>query len=107
MHVYNYISFLKTSFKKFFNFKQLKQVIKAKKLLNKLYIKAKKLLNKLYIKAKKLLNKLYIKAKKLLNKLYIKAKKLSTIKSSLADKTWQLKKIRDQAFLVFFKGFNI
>ncbi|GAA7231931.1 hypothetical protein BTM115_15390 [Helicobacter pylori] len=63
MHVYNYISFLKTSFKKFFNFKQLKQVIKAKK--------------------------------------------LSTIKSSLADKTWQLKKIRDQAFLVFFKGFNI
>ncbi|AJD66207.1 hypothetical protein OI67_06690 [Helicobacter pylori] len=96
MHVYNYISFLKTSFKKFFNFKQLKQVIKAKKLLNKLYIKAKKLLNKLYIKAKKLLNKLYI-----------KAKKLSTIKSSLADKTWQLKKIRDQAFLVFFKGFNI
>ncbi|GAA7623578.1 hypothetical protein JP0133_06200 [Helicobacter pylori] len=63
MHVYNYISFLKTSFKKFFNFKQLKQVIKAKK--------------------------------------------LSAIKSSLADKTWQLKKIRDQAFLVFFKGFNI
>ncbi|EQL77245.1 hypothetical protein N410_08700 [Helicobacter pylori GC26] len=74
MHVYNYISFLKTSFKKFFNFKQLKQVIKAERLLNKLYIKA---------------------------------KKLSTIKSSLADKTWQLKKIRDQAFLVFFKGFNI
>ncbi len=74
MHVYNYISFLKTSFKKFFNFKQLRQVIKAKRLLNKLYIKA---------------------------------KKLSTIKSSLADKTWQLKKIRDQAFLVFFKGFNI
>ncbi|EQL53040.1 hypothetical protein N404_03325 [Helicobacter pylori FD506] len=74
MHVYNYISFLKTSFKKFFNFKQLKQVIKAKRLLNKLYIKA---------------------------------KKFSTIKSSLADKTWQLKKIRDQAFLVFFKGFNI
>ncbi|TPH74393.1 hypothetical protein FIM54_08110 [Helicobacter pylori] len=74
MHVYNYISFLKTSFKKFFNFKQLKQVIKAKKLLNKLHIKA---------------------------------KKLSTIKSSLADKTWRLKKIRDQAFLVFFKGFNI
>ncbi|EJB22674.1 hypothetical protein HPCPY6271_0937 [Helicobacter pylori CPY6271] len=36
MHVYNYISFLKTSFKKFFNFKRLKQVIKAKKLLNKL-----------------------------------------------------------------------
>ncbi|KNE17013.1 hypothetical protein ACM30_01470 [Helicobacter pylori] len=63
MHVYNYISFLKTSFKKFFNFKQLKQVIKAEKLL--------------------------------------------TIKSSLADKTWQLKKIRNQAFLVFFKGFNI
>ncbi|GAA8643540.1 hypothetical protein HpBT327_14950 [Helicobacter pylori] len=63
MHVYNYISFLKTSFKKFFNFKQFKQVIKAEK--------------------------------------------LSTIKSSLADKTWQLKKIRDQAFLVFFKGFNI
>ncbi|GHS16415.1 hypothetical protein VN1286_14900 [Helicobacter pylori] len=63
MHVYNYISFLKTSFKKFFNFKQLRQVIKAKK--------------------------------------------FSTIKSSLADKTWQLKKIRDQAFLVFFKGFNI
>ncbi|AFH98104.1 hypothetical protein HPSH417_06820 [Helicobacter pylori Shi417] len=63
MHVYNYISFLKTSFKKFFNLKQLKQVIKARKLLN--------------------------------------------IKSSLADKTWQLKKIRDQAFLVFFKGFNI
>lgn len=60
MHVYNYISFLKTSFKKFFNFKQLKQVIKAKK--------------------------------------------LSTIKSSLADKTWQLKKIRDQAFLVSLKG---
>lgn len=74
MHVYNYISFLKTSFKKFFNLKQLKQVIKAKKLLNKLSQKA---------------------------------KKLSTIKSSLADKTWQLKKIRDQAFLVFFKGFNI
>ncbi|GAA7820627.1 hypothetical protein HpBT026_15170 [Helicobacter pylori] len=73
MHVYNYISFLKTSFKKFFNFKQLRQVIKAKKLLTS----------------------------------YIKAKKLSTIKSSLADKTWQLKKIRDQAFLVFFKGFNI
>ncbi|ADO04194.1 hypothetical protein HPCU_05205 [Helicobacter pylori Cuz20] len=48
MHVYNYISFLKTSFKKFFNLKQLKQVIKAKKLLN--------------------------------------------IKSSLADKTWRLKK---------------
>ncbi|GAA9146864.1 hypothetical protein BTM351_14970 [Helicobacter pylori] len=63
MHVYNYISFLKTSFKKFFNFKQLKQVIKVKK--------------------------------------------FSTIKSSLADKTWRLKKIRDQAFLVFFKGFNI
>ncbi|GAA7090595.1 hypothetical protein ID0205_07230 [Helicobacter pylori] len=63
MHAYNYISFLKTSFKKFFNFKQLRQVIKAKK--------------------------------------------FSTIKSSLADKTWQLKKIRDQAFLVFFKGFNI
>lgn len=63
MHAYNYISFLKTSFKKFFNFKQLRQVIKAKE--------------------------------------------LSTIKSSLADKTWQLKKIRDQAFLVFFKGFNI
>ncbi|GAA8216667.1 hypothetical protein HpKG25_14660 [Helicobacter pylori] len=62
MHVYNYISFLNTSFKKFFNFKQLKQVIKAKKL---------------------------------------------KIKSPLADKTWQLKKIRDQAFLVFFKGFNI
>ncbi|GAA7176246.1 hypothetical protein HpCK101_31500 [Helicobacter pylori] len=74
MHVYNYISFLKTSFKKFFNFKQLKQVTKAERLLNKLYIKA---------------------------------KKLSTIKSPLADKTWQLKKIRDQAFLVFFKGFNI
>ncbi|RVZ49358.1 hypothetical protein EC572_07870 [Helicobacter pylori] len=62
MHVYNYISFLKTSFKKFFNLKPLKQVIKAKK--------------------------------------------LSKIKSSLADKTWRLKKIRDQAFLVFFKGFN-
>ncbi|GAA7198051.1 hypothetical protein ID0444_14700 [Helicobacter pylori] len=77
MRVYNYISFLKTSFKKFFNFKQLKQVIKAKKLLNKLQV------------------------------IYIKAKKLSTIKSSLADRTWQLKKIRDQAFLVFFKGFNI
>ncbi|EJB12825.1 hypothetical protein HPCPY1124_0630 [Helicobacter pylori CPY1124] len=46
MHVYNYISFLKISFKKFFNFKQLKQVIKAKKLLTS-YIKAKKLLNKL------------------------------------------------------------
>ncbi|ADO02985.1 hypothetical protein HPSJM_07125 [Helicobacter pylori SJM180] len=45
MHVYNYISFLKTSFKKFFNLKQLKQVIKAKKLLNKLSYKAKKLLN--------------------------------------------------------------
>ncbi|TPH42700.1 hypothetical protein FIM77_07880 [Helicobacter pylori] len=30
MHVYNYISFLKTSFKKFFNLKPLKQVIKAK-----------------------------------------------------------------------------
>ncbi|GAA8459322.1 hypothetical protein BTM165_12220 [Helicobacter pylori] len=73
MHVYNYISFLKTSFKKFFNFKQLKQVIKAKKLLNKLYIKAKRLFKR----------------------------------SLLADKTWQLKKIRDQAFLVFFKGFNI
>ncbi|PUD57643.1 hypothetical protein C2R56_02295 [Helicobacter pylori] len=29
MHVYNYISFLKTSFKKFFNLKPLKQVIKA------------------------------------------------------------------------------
>ncbi|PUD79808.1 hypothetical protein C2R62_03030 [Helicobacter pylori] len=62
MHVYNYISFLKTSFKKFFNLKPLKQVIKAKK--------------------------------------------LSNIKSSLAGKTWRLKKIRDQAFLVFFKGFN-
>ncbi|WQX37239.1 hypothetical protein E5P82_06640 [Helicobacter pylori] len=73
MHVYNYISFLKTSFKKFFNLKPLKQVIKAEKLLNKLYIKA---------------------------------KKLSKIKSSLAGKTWRLKKIRDQAFLVFFKGFN-
>ncbi|GAA8884288.1 hypothetical protein BTM175_15460 [Helicobacter pylori] len=82
MHVYNYISFLKTSFKKFFNFKQLRQVIKAKKLLTS------------YIKAKKLLTS------------YIKAKKLSTIKSSLADKTWHLKKIKDQAFLVFFKGFN-
>ncbi|ACD48468.1 hypothetical protein HPSH_07180 [Helicobacter pylori Shi470] len=45
MHVYNYISFLKTSFKKFFNLKQLKRVIKAKKLLNKLSYKAKKLLN--------------------------------------------------------------
>ncbi len=77
MHVYNYISFLKTSFKKFFNFKQLKQVIKAKKLLNKFKLS------------------------------YIKAEKLSNIKSSLADKTWRLKKIRDQAFLVFFKGFNI
>lgn len=75
MHVYNYISFLKTSFKKFFNFKQLKQVIKAKKFFKQVQV--------------------------------IKAKKLSTIKSSLADKTWQLKKIRDQAFLVFFKGFNI
>ncbi|TPI02740.1 hypothetical protein FIM41_06095 [Helicobacter pylori] len=75
MHVYNYISFLKTSFKKFFNFKQLKQVIKAKRLFKQVQV--------------------------------IKAKKLSTIKSSLADKTWQLKKIRDQAFLVFFKGFNI
>lgn len=75
MHVYNYISFLKTSFKKFFNFKQLRQVIKAKKLLNKLSRKSQKAFNK--------------------------------IKSSLADKTWQLKKIRDQAFLVFFKGFNI
>ncbi|EJB61202.1 hypothetical protein A608_0001 [Helicobacter pylori CCHI 33] len=32
MHVYNYISFLKTSFKKFFNLKPLKQVVKAKKL---------------------------------------------------------------------------
>ncbi|EJB49159.1 hypothetical protein HPHPM2_1224 [Helicobacter pylori Hp M2] len=60
MHVYNYISFLKTSFKKFFNLKPLKQVIEAKKLLK--------------------------------------------IKSSLAGKTWRLKKIRDQAFLVFFKG---
>ncbi|WP_000558582.1 hypothetical protein [Helicobacter pylori] len=30
MHVYNYISFLKTSFKKFFNLKPLKQVLKAK-----------------------------------------------------------------------------
>ncbi|MGN8542074.1 hypothetical protein ACR9M7_07805 [Helicobacter pylori] len=50
------------------------------------------------IKAEKLFNKLY--------KLYIEAKKLSKIKSSLADKTWRLKKIRDQAFLVFFKGFN-
>ncbi|GAA7333455.1 hypothetical protein MLS206_05950 [Helicobacter pylori] len=76
MHVYNYISFLKTSFKKFFNFKQLKQVIKAKKLLNKLSYRSQEAFN--------------------LN-----------IKSSLADKTWQLKKIRDQAFLVFFKGFNI
>ncbi|GAA7691926.1 hypothetical protein COL0002_12230 [Helicobacter pylori] len=47
-----------------------------------------------------------IKAKKLLNKLY-KSQKAFKIKSSLADKTWQLKKIRDQAFLVFFKGFNI
>ncbi|GAA7089117.1 hypothetical protein VN0427_14920 [Helicobacter pylori] len=37
----------------------------------------------------------------------IKAKKLLNIKSLPADKTWQLKKIRDQAFLVFFKGFNI
>ncbi len=74
MHVYNYISFLKTSFKKFFNFKQLKQVIKAKKAFKQL-------------------------------RQVIKAKKLK-IKSSLADKTWQLKKIRDQAFLVFFKGFN-
>ncbi len=72
MHVYNYISFLKTSFKKFFNLKPLKQVIKAKRLLNK----------------------------------FIKAKKLLKIKSSLAGKTWHLKKIRDQAFLVFFKGFN-
>ncbi|GAA8609870.1 hypothetical protein KYTH67_14960 [Helicobacter pylori] len=70
MHVYNYISFLKTSFKKFFNFKQLKQVIKAEKLLNK----------------------------------FIKAKKLLNIKSLPADKTWRLKKIRDQAFLVFLKG---
>ncbi|RVZ52345.1 hypothetical protein EDC85_07965 [Helicobacter pylori] len=60
MHVYNYISFLKTSFKKFFNLKPLKQVIKAKK--------------------------------------------LSNIKSSLAGKTWRLKKIRDRAFLVFLKG---
>ncbi|GAA7165275.1 hypothetical protein ID0405_07450 [Helicobacter pylori] len=76
MHVYNYISFLKTSFKKFFNFKQLKQVIKAEKLLNKLSYKSQEAFN--------------------LN-----------IKSSLADKTWRLKKIRDQAFLVFFKGFNI
>ncbi|GHR28080.1 hypothetical protein JP0094_14570 [Helicobacter pylori] len=76
MHVYNYISFLKTSFEKFFNFKQV-QAIKAERLLNKFKLS------------------------------YIKAKKLSTIKSSLADKTWQLKKIRDQAFLVFFKGFNI
>ncbi|AEE70642.1 hypothetical protein HMPREF0462_1382 [Helicobacter pylori 83] len=45
MHVYNYISFLKTSFKKFFNFKQV-QAIKAERLLNKFklsYIKAKKL----------------------------------------------------------------
>ncbi len=74
MHVYNYISFLKTSFKKFFNFKQLKQVIKAKKLLSKLSYKSQKA---------------------------FKYKKL------IADKTWQLKKIRDQAFLVFFKGFNI
>lgn len=57
MHVYNYISFLKTSFKKFFNLKPFKQVLQAKKLLNK---------------------------------------------SLPADKTW--KKIRDQAFLVFFKG---
>ncbi|AFI01215.1 hypothetical protein HPSH112_07120 [Helicobacter pylori Shi112] len=42
MHVYNYISFLKTSFKKFFNLKQLKQVIKAKKLLNKLSYRGQK-----------------------------------------------------------------
>ncbi|RVZ61771.1 hypothetical protein EC574_08020 [Helicobacter pylori] len=33
MHVYNYISFLKTSFKKFFNLKPLKQVLKAKALI--------------------------------------------------------------------------
>ncbi|PUD86886.1 hypothetical protein C2R45_03465 [Helicobacter pylori] len=58
MHVYNYISFLKTSFKKFFNLKPFKQVLKAK----------------------------------------------SFNKSPPADKTWALKKIRDQAFLVFFKG---
>ncbi|EKE78651.1 hypothetical protein OUS_0055 [Helicobacter pylori R056a] len=45
MHVYNYISFLKTSFKKFFNLKPLKQVIKAKRLLNKFkqVLQAKKL----------------------------------------------------------------
>ncbi|EJC41068.1 hypothetical protein HPHPM3_1700 [Helicobacter pylori Hp M3] len=49
MHVYNYISFLKTSFKKFFNLKPLKQVIEAKKLLK--------------------------------------------IKSSLAGKTWRLKRL--------------
>ncbi|EKE89905.1 hypothetical protein OUM_1216 [Helicobacter pylori R038b] len=49
-----------------------------------------------------------LKAKKLLNSLskFIEAKSFK-IKSSLAGKTWRLKKIRDQAFLVFFKGFNI
>lgn len=48
-----------------------------------------------------------IKAKKLLNKLSYRSQQALNIKSSLADKTWQLKKIRDLAFLVFFKGFNI
>ncbi|GAA7622399.1 hypothetical protein JP0124_14830 [Helicobacter pylori] len=77
MHVYNYISFLKTSFKKFFN------------LTTQTSYKSQKAFKQVQVK------------------LYIKAKKLSNIKSSLADKTWRLKKIRDQAFLVFFKGFNI
>ncbi|GAA9978506.1 hypothetical protein VN0963_15510 [Helicobacter pylori] len=64
MHVYNYISFLKTSFKKFFNFKQLKQVIKAKKLLKQVQvIRAKKLLKQVQvIRAKKLLSKLSYKS---------------------------------------------
>lgn len=59
MHVYNYISFLKTSFKKFFNWNHSSKFYKLKAL---------------------------------------------KYKSLPADKTWQLKKIRDQAFLVFFKG---
>ncbi|GAA7943922.1 hypothetical protein HpMS265_15210 [Helicobacter pylori] len=80
MHVYNYISFLKTSFKKFFNFKQLKQVYKSQKAFKQVKFK-------LSYRSQEAFN--------------------FKIKSSLADKTWRLKKIRDQAFLVFFKGFNI
>ncbi|EJC10904.1 hypothetical protein HPHPP23_1422 [Helicobacter pylori Hp P-23] len=37
MDVYNYISFLKTSFKKFFNLKPLKRVLKAKSFKYKKY----------------------------------------------------------------------